>query len=128
MAIELVLLTPALVACILLIAAGARYVAARGETTDAAYSAARAGSLTTSQDAAVQAARGAATRALADRGRSCTHLTVAIDAGDFRPGGHVRATVTCTADLADLTGLGLPGQHSFTATAVVPLERYRDFS
>ena len=33
MSIELVLLTPALVACILVIAAGARYVDARGQTT-----------------------------------------------------------------------------------------------
>ena len=128
MSLELVLLTPALIACIFLIAAGARYVAARSQTIDAAYAAARAGSLTSSQDAAVGAARNAATRALADRGRSCADLSVVIEAGEFQPGGRVRATVTCVADLADLSGLGLPGRRSFTATATVPLERYRDFS
>lgn len=128
MSVELVLLTPALVACILLIAAGARYVAARGEATDAAYAAARAGSLTTSQDVASAAARTAAYRSLADSGRSCTNLSVTVQAGEFRPGGQIRATVTCTANLADLTGLGLPGHRAFTASATVPLERYREFS
>ena len=96
--------------------------------SSAAYAAARAGSLTSSQDAATGAARDAATRALADRGRSCADLSVVIEAGEFQPGGRVRATVTCVADLADLSGLGLPGRRSFTATAAVPLERYRDCS
>jgi len=128
MSVELVLLTPALVACILLIAAGARYVTARGETTDAAYAAARAGSLATDPQSAQVAAQAAASRSLAMRGRSCTSLSVHVDASDFGPGGQVRTTVSCTADLSDLTGLGLPGHRVFTATAVVPLEQHRDFS
>ena len=53
MAIELVILTPALVAAIMVIAAGARYVDARGQTNSAAFAAARAASLTTNQEAAV---------------------------------------------------------------------------
>jgi Flp pilus assembly protein TadG len=128
MALELVLLTPALIGCILMIAAGARIVDARGQTTDAAFAAARAASLTISQAAAVEAGEQAATRSLTERGPACATLTVHIDAGAFQPGGHVKVTITCLADLADLTGFGLPGRKAFTATATVPLERHRDFS
>ena len=127
MAIEVVLLTPVLVAAIVVILAGSRYVDARGQTSSAAFAAARAASLTTNQEAAVGAGRRAAETAVAQRGKACASLTVEIEAGDFRPGGDLRATVTCLADLSDLAGFGLPGSKSFTSTAVVPLEQYRDF-
>ena len=127
MAIEMVFLTPALVACILVIAAGARYVDARGQTINAAFSTARAASLTTNQHDALAAGRRAATRSLAERGQACASLTVVINAGDFAPGGTIRATITCVTDLADLSGVGLPGHKTFTATATVPLERHREF-
>jgi Flp pilus assembly protein TadG len=127
MAIEAVLLTPVLVAAIIMIAAGSRYVDARSQTNHAAYAAARAASLTTNQEAAVQAGRKAAEHSMAERGRACADLKVDIDAGDFNPGGTVRATVACTADLSDLVGIGLPGSKTFTFTAVVPLEQHRDF-
>ena len=127
MALEMVLLTPALVASILMIAAGGRYVEARGQTSSAAFAAGRAASLTSSHGAAVAAGRAAATRSLADRGRSCTRLTVRIDTGNFHPGGQLRAMVTCVTDLSDLSGLGLPGSKEFTATAVVPIEEHRVF-
>ena len=125
MSIEMVLLTPALVAAILVIAAGARYVDARGQTSSAAFAAARAASLTTDAQAAVAAGRRAAERSLADRGQACSRLSVRIDAGAFQPGGQMRATVTCVADLSDLSGLGLPGHTSLTSTAVVPIEEHR---
>ena len=125
MSLEMVLLTPALVASILMIAAGARYVDARGQTSSAAFAAARAASLTSNHTEAVAAGRAAATRSLAERGQACAHLTVRIDADDFSPGGQLRATVTCLADLSDLTGLGFPGTKTFTATAVVPIEKHR---
>jgi len=127
MAIELVILTPALVAAIMVIAGGARYVDARGQANSAAFAAARAASLTTSQDAALAAGAKAAEQSMAERGHACAQLDVAIDADDFAPGGAVKATVTCTADLSDLVGFGLPGSKTFTATATVPLEQHRDF-
>jgi Flp pilus assembly protein TadG len=125
MAIEVLILTPALVAAILLIAAGARYVDARGQVNSAAYAAARAASLTSNQEAAVQAGTRAAEDSMSERGLACATLKVNIDAGDFNPGGDVRATVTCEADLSDLAGFGLPGSKTFTYTAVVPLEAHR---
>lgn len=126
MAIELVLLTPVLVACIVVIAGGARYVEARGQTDSAAFAAARAASLTSNQEAAAAAGRSAAARSLAERGRACSTLEVHIDAHDFRRGGNIRASVTCIADLSDLAGFGFPGHKTFTSTATVPLEQHRD--
>jgi Flp pilus assembly protein TadG len=126
MAIEVVILTPTLIAAIMVIAAGARYVDARGQTNSAAYAAARAASLTTNQEAAVEAGTQAAEDSMSQRGHACSDLKVDIDAGDFNPGGDVRATVTCVADLSDL-GLPLPSSKTFTFSAVVPLERHRAF-
>ena len=127
MAIEALLLTPALVAGIILIAGGSRYVEARGQTNHAAYAAARAASLTTNQEAAVLAGKRAAEDSMTERGHACADLKVEVNAGDFNPGGNVRATVTCTADLSDLVGVGLPGAKTFVFTAVVPLEKHREF-
>lgn len=128
MAIEVVILTPALVAAIMVIAAGGRYVDARGQVNSAAYAAARAASLTTNQEAAVQAGTKAAEQSMSQRGLACVSLTVSVDAADFNPGGDVRATVTCVADLSDVVGVGaIPGSKTFTYTAVVPLEQHREF-
>ena len=129
MSLELVILTPALVAALMVIAMGARFVDAREDTSSAAFAAARAASLTTNQEAAVAAGRTAARQSMSDRGQSCTSLAVTIDAHDFIPGGTIRATVTCVADLSDLSGFGIGSGHkTFTATAAVPLEQHRDFS
>jgi Flp pilus assembly protein TadG len=125
MAVEIVLLTPVLVGCILTIAGGARYVDARNQVDSAAPIAARAASLTTGPEAAADAGRAAAHDALAQRGRACIALDIQVDTTDFQPGGTIEATVTCTADLSDVVGYGLPGSRRFTATATVPIEFHR---
>ena len=128
MAIEVVVLTPLLVAAIMVIAAGGRYVDARGQVNGAAYAAARAASLTRNQEAAVQAGTQAAEQSMSRRGLACANLAVSVDAADFNPGGDVGATVTCVADLSDVVGVGgIPGSKTFAFTAVVPLEEHRDF-
>jgi Flp pilus assembly protein TadG len=128
MAIEVVVLTPLLVAAIMVIAAGGRYVDARGQVNGAAYAAARAASLTRNQEAAIQAGTQAAEQSMSRRGLACANLAVSVDAADFNPGGDVGATVTCVADLSDVVGVGgIPGSRTFTFTAVVPLEEHRDF-
>jgi Flp pilus assembly protein TadG len=128
MAIEVVVLTPLLVAAIMVIAAGGRYVDARGQVNGAAYAAARAASLTRNQEAAVQAGTQAAEQSMSRRGLACVNLAVSVDAADFNPGGDARATVRCVADLSDVVGVGgIPGSKTFTFTAVVPLEEHRDF-
>jgi Flp pilus assembly protein TadG len=125
MSLEMVVLTPVLVGCILTIAAGARFVEAADQVDAAAAVAARAASLEANAAAASAAGESAAYRALTDRGRSCVRLDVGVDSDAFEAGGVVRATVTCHADLSDLAGFGLPGSRSFTATYVVPLEAHR---
>jgi Flp pilus assembly protein TadG len=128
MSVEMVVLTPVLVGAILLIAGGARFVEASDQVDAAAVIAARAASLQANPAAGAAAGRVAAQRALADRGTSCVDLQVGLDVGAFRPGGAVRASVTCRADLSDLSGVGLPGTKTFTASAVVPLEEHRVIS
>ena len=48
-----------------------------------------------------------------------------MDTADFRPGGHVRVSVACTADLSGLGLSGLPGSKTLHAEAAAPLEQYR---
>lgn len=126
LSVEVVLLTPILVGCILTIAGGARYVDARNQVASAAHVAARAASLTAGPESATEAGLEAARNALADRGRACTSLDVSIDTHAFVPGGAVSATVTCTADLSDVVGFGLPGSRTFTTRASVPIELHRE--
>ena len=128
LSMEMVVLTPVLVGCILTIAGGARFVEATDQVQATAAIAARAASLEPTAGQASAAGRAAAQRALADRGRSCRHLAVAVNVDSFAAGGAVRTTVTCRAELSDLVGFGLPGSKTFTASSVVPLERHRVFS
>jgi len=126
MSIEMVVLTPVLAGCIMMVAGGTRFVEASDQVGAAAAIAARAASLETNAAAAAAAGRVAAQRALTDRGASCVDLAVAVDVSGFRAGGAIRATVTCRADLSDLAGFGgLPGSKRFTASAVVPLDQHR---
>ena len=121
--VELVLVVPVLVALIVTVVGGGRLVDARGQVNDAAYAAARSASLTPT--APLRAGAEAARNSLIERGEACHRLSVDFAGTDFRPGGLVRATVHCTADLRDVVGFGLPGSRTFTASAVVPIERYR---
>jgi hypothetical protein len=36
-------------------------------------------------------------------------------------------TISCVANLSDLTVVGFPGRKTLTASATVPLEQYRQF-
>jgi Flp pilus assembly protein TadG len=129
MSIELLILTPALVAAILVIVAGSRYAEAREETNSAAFAAARAASLAPDASGALAAGRAAAVHEMSDRGLSCARLDVNVDTHDFAPGGTIRVTVTCVTDLGDLSGFVLmPGHKSFRSTATVPLDQHRSFS
>lgn len=125
LALEMVLLTPVLLACILVIAAGARLVDARGQVIHAASVAARAASLEANRTDARAAGLEAARAALLETGQSCRDLRVDLDASRFVPGGVIRAHVRCRVDLSDLAGFGLPGGHTFDGEAVVPVERHR---
>jgi Flp pilus assembly protein TadG len=123
--LELVLLTPLLLALLLLVELGGRYAQARADVDSAARDAARAGSLERSSAAAADAAEEAAERRLAARDIVCTDLVVDLGDTDFRAGGEVNVTVSCAVDLSDLTGLGVPSSVTFDSTFSEPIDVFR---
>lgn len=123
--LELVLLTPAIVALLLLVVMGGRYAQARADVDAAARDAARAGSIARGSDSAATGGEAAARARLQEGGVTCRTLTVALDTAEFRAAGSVTATVSCTVELGDLTGLRLPASRTFTATFTEPVDVYR---
>ena len=122
---ELVLITPAVLVLLLLVVAGGRLALARERVDAAARDAARAGTIARSPGAARAEAILAARGRLADAGVTCRTLAVTVDVADFRPGGTVSTTITCTVGLGDLTLVGVPGTRTVTATAVETVDTLR---
>jgi Flp pilus assembly protein TadG len=124
-AVELVLVAPVFLAALFLVVGLGRIVEAEGRVQGAARDAARAASMARSASGATDAAQSAATADLEEQGVSCAGFEVAVDTADFRPGGQVRVSVLCTADLSGLGLVGLPGSKTLRAVSTVPLEQYR---
>lgn len=124
-AVELVLVTPVLLVLLLLVVFGGRLAQARAQVDEAARDAARAASLARSPSAAQADGQAAAAATLSERGINCRELDVVIGVDGFAPGGTVTATVTCTADLTDLVGLGVPASRSISAQFREPVDVYR---
>lgn len=125
-AAEVTLLAPVLI--MLLVFVGVvihRGVDARLRLNDSAHQAARAASIERTAPAADSAARATATDALATTDVACAALEVTADTTDFRPGGTVVVTVSCTVDLSDALIVGVPGQVVLSATAVEPVDIFR---
>jgi hypothetical protein len=58
-------------------------------------------------------------------GVACTGgPAVDVDLSHFEPNGQVTVTVTCTADLADVAVLGVPGTATITGSATEVIDRY----
>jgi Flp pilus assembly protein TadG len=124
-ALELAILLPFVIVMLLLVVAFGRVERGRELVDQAAASAARAASLSTSPGAARTAAISAAAQTLAGGGLSCAGMQVSVDTSSFHPGGDVTAHLSCTADLAGLTLSGVPGQVHLASSATSPLEPYR---
>lgn len=126
-AVETVVLVPILLLVLLVAIAVGRLESARLHVDAAAGSAARSASLARSPSGAQADARAEAARALASAGVSCPHPQVSVDTAAFRPGGVVKVTVTCRADLGDLAGMGfLPISTAISRTSVSQIDRYRE--
>ena len=127
-ALELVVLTPALLAVLLLVLAAGRTTTAAGQVDAAARDAARAASLARTLPAAQTAAQTTATADLTGTGLHCQDTTVTVR-GDYTAGPGVPASVTvtvgCTVDLHDLALPGLPGTKTLSATYTAVLDTYR---
>jgi Flp pilus assembly protein TadG len=102
-----------------------RLAGTRLDLNATASAAARAASMARSPQAAQDAAISAAQADLGSHRRTCTPLQVRTDTGNFRPGGQVAVTVSCTMATADLTGLGLPGTLTGSSTAHAVIDTHR---
>jgi Flp pilus assembly protein TadG len=123
--VELVLVTPVVVALLLFVVFVGRVAQSRADVERAARDAARAASIARTSEAARTQGETAARATLASGGVACQRLDVAIDVAQFRAGGTVDATVTCTIGLGDLALLGVPGSRTVTSTFSEPVDTYR---
>ena len=117
--IEMVLATPLLIALALTVIALGRFADARNRVTDAAHQAARATSITRGGDD--QLARHVAASTLAETGVACRNPQVSV----HRDAHVARAIVRCDIDLADLTGIGLPGHRAIASSFSSPIDPWR---
>jgi Flp pilus assembly protein TadG len=123
--VETAVIAPALLFLLLLVVYAGRTSQAEGDVRRASSEAARAASLEQDATAAGTAARSVADQTLAESGVACASLTTSVDTADLQPGGSVTVTVNCTASLADVTLIGVPGSRTFTARSVEVVDRYR---
>jgi Flp pilus assembly protein TadG len=121
MAVELVLLTPLLVAFALLVVAFGRYVAVRGEVEALSRDAVREASLQRTE-ADARAAAVVTVNAARDPRRTCS---AAVLSGAFAPGGTITVTLTCEVSYTGLGLIGLPGAATVRATSAAPLDTFR---
>ena len=123
--VEVAVAATALIALLGLVILAGRVSELAADVQTASAAAARAASLQGSPAGATQAAQQTALANLDDANVSCGTLDVATDA-DMRPGGTVTVSITCVADLSELTPLAPGGLHrTFAArtTEVVDLRR-----
>lgn len=124
-AVETAIIAPALVALLLLVVFAGRVSQAEAEVRRAASEGARAASLEYVEDAAQAAATDRVAENLKDNGVVCADLATDVDTSHLVPGGSVSVTVRCTADMADVALLGVPGKRTFTARSIEVVDRYR---
>jgi Flp pilus assembly protein TadG len=128
--LEVVVLTPVLLALIGLMIMAGRVALASNSVQSAADEAARSASISRTATGARAAAEQGARRSIGQQDLQCSSVTVDVDTSGFAtPVGQparVSATVTCVVRLADLAVPGFPGSRTVTATAVSPLDTYRE--
>jgi len=124
-AVETAIIAPALVALLLLVVFAGRVSQAEAEVRRAASEGARAASLEYFEDAAQTAATDRVAENLKDNGVVCAELATEVDTSELVPGGSVSVTVHCTADMADVALLGVPGKRTFVARSIEVVDRYR---
>lgn len=124
-AVEAAIIAPALVALLLLVVFAGRVSQAAAEVRRAASEGARAASLEYFEDAAQTAAGDRVAENLKDNGVVCAELATEVDTSQLVPGGSVSVTVHCTADMADIALLGVPGKRTFVARSIEVVDRYR---
>lgn len=129
-ALEIVIIAPAFVAILVLLAAGGRLALAGNAVESAASAAAREASLSRDAVGAQTAAEAMARTSMTQSGVTCLTLTVTIDSSGLNAPlgntGTVGATVTCTVALSDTAMIGLPGTRDLNGAAISPVDAYRE--
>lgn len=125
MALELALLTPLLVAFMLVMVGLGRVVEAQSQVDGAARDAARAASLSRTRPAARSAAVEAAVRTLAGKRRCRTVPDTTVDFSEWRRGGQVSVAVHCQIDLSGLSLIGFHPSRTMSGTATAPIDTLR---
>jgi Flp pilus assembly protein TadG len=121
-----VILVPVLLALVALVVAFGRTTTANSDVEFAARVGARAAAQSSTAAGATSSATIVVERTLAESDLSCRSHSVSVDASDLRPGGRVSVTVTCLADLSDVSNLQLAlGSRTMTATATEVVDRVR---
>lgn len=124
-AVELAIVTPVLLGMLMLAVFGGRVVWAERQVQAAASSAARAASQQGSLTMGQQVAEDVVAENLEDAGVSCAQVEpVGFPQPDFRPGGHVSVTVTCTADVSSVAVVGA-GHITFSHTSTEVIDTLR---
>ena len=128
--IEAVIGIPAFMLFVGLIIAAGRFTIAQHSVESAANAAARAASISRTQEQAQGAASSSAATTLNNQGLRCSSKSVSVDTTGFAaPVGtpaRVTATVTCQVQVADLAVPGLPGTLSVEATMASAIDTYRE--
>jgi Flp pilus assembly protein TadG len=122
MAIEIVILTPVLIAFTLLVVAGGRFVGRQGDVDSAARDGARAASIQRTEDSAVSVARSVAAASL-PAGAVCQ--PAAVDTSNWVQGGSVAVVIQCQVSYSGLGLIGLPGSARLEGSSVAPLDQFR---
>lgn len=126
-ALELAVVTPAVLLVLMLIIAAGRMSTAHSQVQEAARDAARAASLQRTLPAAVAAAQVTTDRAFTGQQVHCTSIGTTTTGIFNTPGiaGSVHVTVSCHVPLSDFGLLPLPGSRTVTADSTEVLDTYR---
>jgi Flp pilus assembly protein TadG len=123
--LELVILIPALLLLFGLVVAFGRTTVADSDVEHAARVGARAAASAQTSSGGRALANEVVLDSLHHAGMACMAGPSVTVTGSWTPGGRVVVTVSCTASLADVTSLGLPGARTLRATATEVIDRTR---
>jgi Flp pilus assembly protein TadG len=128
-AVQMAILTPALIALLLLVVFAGRIAVSRQAVQSAAADAARAASIARNASDAEKSAIRIAEASLDAQQLRCATTDIDVDTSGFNapPGTPASATVTITCDLmtSDLM-IPVPGTVSIQATMSSPIDTYRE--
>jgi Flp pilus assembly protein TadG len=122
---ELVIVVPLLLMVAVLMIYIGRIESAQADVTSAARAGVQAAVVQAGPAAAFVSASTAVTDTLASAHIVCPSPSISTDVSNFVPGGDVSVTVTCVANLAQVTVPGVPGTRTFSATSVAVVDPYR---